>query len=282
MDKQLLPAQVDELKKLCLQMRIDIIKMIHAAKSGHPGGNLSAVEIMAVLYKHCMKHDPKWNKSADFEKRDRFILSKGHASAALYSILAHCGYLPEEELLTFRKLGTRLQGHPSSLHLPGIEVSTGSLGQGISIACGVAMGLKLDKNPATVYVYMGDGELQEGSVWEAFMNASHRKLNNMIVFIDRNKLQIDGCTDDVMSIEPLNEKLEAFGWNVIEIDGHDVEEIFDAVMSAKTMDTPTAIIADTIKGKGVSYMENNAGWHGKAPNDEEFQKALNELESCKL
>ncbi len=281
MNKQLSPAQVDELKKLCLQMRIDIVKMIHAAKSGHPGGNLSAVEIMAVLYKHCMKHSPLWDKAPDFEQRDRFVLSKGHASAALYSILAHCGYLPEEELMTFRKLGTRLQGHPSCLHLPGIEVSTGSLGQGISIACGIAMGLKLDKNPASVYVYMGDGELQEGSVWEAFMNAAHRKLNNMIVFIDRNKLQIDGCTDDVMSVEPLNEKMEAFGWNVIEIDGHNVEEIYEAVMSAKTMDTPTAVIADTIKGKGVSYMENNVGWHGKAPNDEEFQKAMSELNSCK-
>lgn len=281
MTEQLLSADVDELKKLCLEMRKDIIKMIHAAKSGHPGGNLSAVEIMAVLYKHCMKHSPHWDKASDFEERDRFILSKGHASAALYSILSHCGYFPSEELLSFRKLGSRLQGHPSCRHLKGIEVSTGSLGQGISIAGGVAMALKLDKNPANVFVYMGDGELQEGSVWEAFMNAAHRKLNNMIVFIDRNKLQIDGCTDDVMSVEPLGEKLEAFGWNVIEIDGHNVEEIFDAVQSAKTMDTPSAIIADTVKGKGVSFMENNAGWHGKAPNDEDFEKALQELCSCK-
>ena len=258
-------------------MRKDILSMIHAAKSGHPGGNLSAVEILAVLYKFCMNHSPEWDKSPDFQNRDRFILSKGHASAALYSILAECGYFPKEELLTFRKLGTRLQGHPSCRHLKGIEVSTGSLGQGLSIACGVALGLKLDKNPANVFVLVGDGEMQEGSIWEAIMNASHHNLNNLIAFIDKNKLQIDGCTCEVKSIEPLDEKFEAFGWNVINIDGHNVEEIFDAVQSAKTMDRPTAIIAETVKGKGVSFMENNCGWHGKAPNDEDFAKAMAEL-----
>lgn len=277
MINQLLPSQVEELNNLCREVRKDIITMIHAAKSGHPGGNLSAVEIMAVLYKCCMKQDPLWDKSPDFEKRDRFVLSKGHASAALYAILAECGYFPREELITFRKLGSKLQGHPSCRMLKGIEVSTGSLGQGLSMACGIALGLKLDKNPATVYVYLGDGELQEGSVWEALMNASHNKLNNIIAFVDKNKLQIDGCTDDVKSIEPLDEKFEAFGWNVIEIDGHNVEEIFDAVQSAKTMDTPSVIIANTIKGKGVSFMENNAGWHGKAPNDEDFHRAMAEL-----
>ena len=278
MNNQLLPSQIEELNKLCREMRKDILSMIHAAKSGHPGGNLSAVEILAVLYKFCMNHSPEWDKSPDFQNRDRFILSKGHASAALYSILAECGYFPKEELLTFRKLGTRLQGHPSCRHLKGIEVSTGSLGQGLSMACGVALGLKLDKNPANVFVLVGDGEMQEGSIWEAIMNASHHNLNNLIAFIDKNKLQIDGCTCEVKSIEPLDEKFEAFGWNVINIDGHNVEEIFDAVQSAKTMDRPTAIIAETVKGKGVSFMENNCGWHGKAPNDEDFAKAMAELE----
>ena len=277
MNNQLLPSQIEELNKLCREMRKDILSMIHAAKSGHPGGNLSAVEILAVLYKFCMNHSPEWDKSPDFQNRDRFILSKGHASAALYSILAECGFFPKEELLTFRKLGTRLQGHPSCRHLKGIEVSTGSLGQGLSMACGVALGLKLDKNPANVFVLVGDGEMQEGSIWEAIMNASHHNLNNLIAFIDKNKLQIDGCTCEVKSIEPLDEKFEAFGWNVINIDGHNVEEIFDAVQSAKTMDRPTAIIAETVKGKGVSFMENNCGWHGKAPNDEDFAKAMAEL-----
>lgn len=277
MNNQLLPSQIEELNKLCREMRKDILSMIHAAKSGHPGGNLSAVEILAVLYKFCMNHSPEWDKSPDFQNRDRFILSKGHASAALYSILAECGYFPKEELLTFRKLGTRLQGHPSCRHLKGIEVSTGSLGQGLSMACGVALGLKLDNNPANVFVLVGDGEMQEGSIWEAIMNASHHNLNNLIAFIDKNKLQIDGCTCEVKSIEPLDEKFEAFGWNVINIDGHNVEEIFDAVQSAKTMDRPTAIIAETVKGKGVSFMENNCGWHGKAPNDEDFAKAMAEL-----
>ncbi len=277
MNNQLLPSQIEELNKLCREMRKDILSMIHAAKSGHPGGNLSAVEILAVLYKFCMNHSPEWDKSPDFQNRDRVILSKGHASAALYSILAECGYFPKDELLTFRKLGTRLQGHPSCRHLKGIEVSTGSLGQGLSMACGVALGLKLDKNPANVFVLVGDGEMQEGSIWEAIMNASHHNLNNLIAFIDKNKLQIDGCTCEVKSIEPLDEKFEAFGWNVINIDGHNVEEIFDAVQSAKTMDRPTAIIAETVKGKGVSFMENNCGWHGKAPNDEDFAKAMAEL-----
>lgn len=277
MNNQLLPSQIEELNKLCREMRKDILSMIHAAKSGHPGGNLSAVEILAVLYKFCMNHSPEWDKSPDFQNRDRVILSKGHASAALYSILAECGYFPKDELLTFRKLGTRLQGHPSCRHLKGIEVSTGSLGQGLSMACGVALGLKLDKNPANVFVLVGDGEMQEGSIWEAIMNASHHNLNNLIAFIDKNKLQIDGCTCEVKSIEPLDEKFEAFGWNVINIDGHNVEEIFVAVQSAKTMDRPTAIIAETVKGKGVSFMENNCGWHGKAPNDEDFAKAMAEL-----
>lgn len=270
--------ELKELKKLCNNMRKDILQMIHSAKSGHPGGSLSCVEILATLYSKCMKHCPKWNKDCDFEKRDRFVLSKGHASSSLYSVLCRLGYFPENELKTFRKLGSKLQGHPSCTSLNGIEVSTGSLGQGLSIACGIALGLKLDKNPAKVYVLLGDGELQEGSVWEAFMNASHNKLNNLIAIIDRNKLQIDGNTEVVKGLEPLEEKISAFGWNVIQIDGHDHQSVYQAISNASNSDKPFAIIADTVKGKGVSFMENNAGWHGKAPNDEEFEKALKELE----
>ncbi len=270
--------ELKEIKDLCLKMRKDILMMIHSAKSGHPGGSLSCVEILATLYSKCMEHCPDWEKDCDFEKRDRFVLSKGHASSTLYSVLCRLGYFPESELKTFRKLGSKLQGHPSCTSLKGVEVSTGSLGQGLSIACGIALGLKLDKNPANVYVLLGDGELQEGSVWEAFMNASHNKLNNIIAFVDRNKLQIDGNTENVKGLEPLAEKLEAFGWNVMEIDGHNPQEIYEAVCVAKTMATPSVIIADTIKGKGVSFMENDAGWHGKAPNDEEYNKALAELE----
>lgn len=266
-----------DIQELCKVMREDILKMIHSSQSGHPGGSLSCVEILATLYKNCMKICPKWDKDCDFEARDRFVLSKGHASSALYSVLARSGFFPTEELLTFRKLGSKLQGHPCCSALKGIEVSTGSLGQGLSIACGIALGLKLDKNPANVFVVMGDGELQEGSVWEAFMNASHHKLDNLIAFVDRNRLQIDGFTENVKSLEPLNEKLEAFNWNVITIDGHNPQEIYEAVCLAKTMDSPTVIIADTIKGKGVSFMENNAGWHGKAPSDEELKEALKEL-----
>lgn len=266
-----------EIKALCKEMRKDIVTMIHGAKSGHPGGNLSAVEIMAVLYKKCMNICPDWNKSPDFEKRDRFILSKGHASAALYSILARSGFFPVSELSGFRKLASNLQGHPSCRHAKGVEVSTGSLGQGLSMACGIALGLRLDKNPAYVYVYMGDGELQEGSVWEAVMNASQNNLNKIIAFVDRNKLQIDGSTENIKALEPLKDKFEAFGWNAMEINGHDIDEIYQAVNIAKTMDRPTVIIAETVKGKGVSYMENKAGWHGKAPNDEEFKIAMDEL-----
>lgn len=266
-----------ELKSFCKEVRKDILKMVHCAKSGHPGGSLSSVEILSVLYKKVLKVPSLWDKSPEFKDRDRFILSKGHASPVFYSVLARCGFFPVEELMTFRKLGTRLQGHPGYGFLPGVEVSTGSLGQGLSIGCGVALGLKLDKSDANVFALMGDGELQEGSVWEAFMNAAHNHLNNLIVIIDRNRLQIDGNTESVKSLDPLDEKLEAFKWNVMNIDGHDLDAIYEAVSLAKTMDAPTAIIANTIKGKGVSFMENNVGWHGKAPNDEELQKALSEL-----
>ncbi len=269
--------EIIELKQICKQTRINILKMVHNASSGHIGGAFSGVEILNVLYNKSLNIPMAWKKSQQYETRDRFILSKGHASALLYSVLAQRGFFPEAELMTFRKLNSRLQGHPCCQALDGIEVSTGSLGQGLSVGCGMAMGLKLDKNPANVVVYLGDGELQEGSVWEAFMQASHRKLDNLIAIIDRNGLQIDGETEKVMSLNPLDKKLEAFGWEVVTIDGHDLNEIYSAVEKAKKSDKPFAIIANTIKGKGVSFMENNAGWHGKAPNDEQFEQALAEL-----
>lgn len=259
-------------------VRCDILKMIHCAKSGHPGGSLSAVEILSVLYNKILFVPTEWRKSPDFGKRDRFILSKGHASAALYSVLANRGFFSHNELLTFRHLGSRLQGHPSTrLGLEGIEVSTGSLGQGLSMACGVALALKLNNNPASVFVLLGDGEMQEGSVWEALMNAADKKLDNLIVVIDKNSLQIDGKTDEVKSIEPLDKKLEAFGWGVKVVDGHNEDELEDAFKLAKSANTPFAVIANTIKGKGVSFMENNVNWHGKAPNDDELKLALEEL-----
>lgn len=270
-------VEIREIQEFAKVVRKDIVAMIFNAKSGHPGGNLSAVEILSTLYLKCMRHFPDWKNNPDFETRDRLILSKGHASAALYSVLARTGYFSPDELITFRKLGSRLQGHPSAKHICGVEVSTGSLGQGLSIACGVALGLKLDKNPATVYCYMGDGELQEGNIWEGVMNASHHKLDNLIAFVDKNNLQIDGCTDNIKCLTPLDEKFKAFGWDTIEIDGHDVQQIYCAVQKAKKNPRPTVIIANTVKGKGVAYMENNAGWHGKAPNGDEFECAMKQL-----
>ncbi len=277
MINQLSSSETEELKTVSKKIRKEILMMIHNAQSGHPGGSLSSVDILTVLFTKCMKHYPDCEKNADYKNRDRFVLSKGHASAALYAIMAHCGYFKEEELLTFRKLGTKLQGHPCSNALKGIEVSTGSLGQGLSIACGMALGLKLDNIDSKVYVYLGDGETQEGSVWEAVMNASHNNLNNLIAFVDRNKLQIDGSTETVKSIGDLTLKFKAFGWNTIEIDGHNYNQIYSAIEKAKKSDKPIVIIANTIKGKGVSFMENNPSWHGKAPNDEQLKQALEEL-----
>ena len=267
----------EDLKKSAREVRKNIVKMVHNSKSGHPGGSLSGADILTVLYKKSLNIPAEWDKSPDFEKRDRFILSKGHASPLLYSILAMKGIIPEEELMTFRKIHSRLQGHPAKIYLPGIETSTGSLGQGLSIGCGMALGLKLKNNPANVVVYTGDGELQEGSCWEAFMQAAHRKLDNLIAIIDRNGLQIDGQTENVMSLDNLNDKLRAFNWDVLEINGHNYDEIYMAVEKAKKCTKPCAIIAHTIKGKGVSFMENQAGWHGKAPNDEQLAQALKEL-----
>lgn len=259
-------------------VRCDVLKMIHDAKSGHPGGACSCVDILAVLYKKILNVPVEWDKAINFAERDRFILSKGHASTALYATLAHCGFFSKNLLKGFRKLGSKLQGHPSSrAKLPGIEVSTGSLGQGLSIGVGIALALRLDKIDSKVFVLMGDGEMQEGSVWEALMNANNQKLTNLIVIIDKNNLQIDGAVCDVKTLEPLDEKLRAFGFDVKSIDGHNFEEIENTLLEAKNSNKLTAIIANTIKGKGISFMENNASWHGKAPNDDELKKALEEL-----
>ena len=277
MSKELTIDEVKEIEGVAKKLRRHIVKMIHNAKSGHPGGSLSAIDMLTVLYTKVMRQFPDWDKNPNFADRDRFVLSKGHASAAIYSILAHCGYFPEEDLLEYRKFGTKLQGHPCCSKLKGIEVSTGSLGQGLSISCGMALGIKLDKKDSRVYVLMGDGELQEGSVWEAAMNAAHYNLNNITAIVDRNRLQIDGCTEKVMAVGDVAKKFESFGWNTVEINGHDIQEIYKALEESKNSDKPTVIVANTIKGKGVSFMENQAGWHGKCPNDEQLAQALAEL-----
>ncbi len=268
--------EISKLQDLCKQARKNILKMVNNSQSGHVGGALSAVEFLTVLYQKVMNINSEWNNSPDFENRDRFVLSKGHASAVLYSVLAQRGFFPEEELMTYRIFGSRLQGHPNT-HLPGVEIASGSLGQGLSIGVGMALGLKLDKNPAHVFVYLGDGELQEGSCWEAFMHAPHKKLNNITAIIDRNMLQIDGDVEKIKSLEPLADKLRAFNWEVVEVDGHDLQAIYKVLEDSKKSERPTAIIAHTVKGKGVSFMENQACWHGKAPNNDELEKALIEL-----
>lgn len=264
-------------KEKACAMRKDIIEMLHAAGSGHPGGSLSCTDILSSLYfGGVMHHDPK-NPSDN--SRDRFILAKGHAAPALYAVLAEAGYFPHEELMTLRKLGTRLQGHPDCNLLEGVEVSTGSLGQGLSISAGLAAGLRLENNNARVFTVMGDGECQEGQVWEAAQFAAHQKLGNLIAIVDANGLQIDGKVEDVCSSGSLNDKFAAFGWEVYEANGHGIDELIKLFMELKTSssDAPKVVIAHTIKGKGVSFMENQVGWHGKAPNDEETKTALEEL-----
>ncbi len=267
---------IEKLEKLCKENRQNIVKMVHSAASGHIGGSLSSVEILTVLFHECMNTAPKCKEDPNYVRRDRFVLSKGHVSPAYYSVLSQLGYFDKEELMSFRKFGSRLQGHPM-LRCPGVEVATGSLGQGLSMACGIALALKLDKNPANVFVLLGDGELQEGSIWEGFMNGAHHRLDNLIAIIDRNRLQIDGCTENIKSLDNLSAKLKAFNWEVIEIDGHDINAVYEAIEQAKKTPSPVVILANTIKGKGVSFMENNAGWHGKAPNNEDFEKAMKEL-----
>ena len=263
------------LNEIASIIRKEIVTMIHGAKSGHPGGSLSAVEILTALYFDEMNIDPNNPKMED---RDRFILSKGHAAPVLYAALAERGYFDKQELDGFRKFGSMLQGHPDMNKVPGVEMSTGSLGQGFSAACGMAIASKLDNAPWNVYVLLGDGEIQEGIVWEAAMSAAHYKLDNLIVFLDYNGLQIDGNIEKVMNVNPVEGKFKAFGWNVVTIDGHDYDQIFAALDIAKaTMGKPTMIIAKTIKGKGISFMENEAKWHGSAPSDSDLQQALLDL-----
>jgi transketolase len=264
-----------KLKEICKDVRADIVRMTAAAGSGHPGGSLSAVELMTALYFNVMNHRPN---EVDWPERDRFFLSKGHACPVVYSVMARTGYFPVEELVTLRKCGTRLQGHPSCKALPGIEVSSGSLGQGLSIANGVALAAKLNKKSYRSYVLMGDGELQEGQIWEAMMTAAHYKLDNVCALVDYNGLQIDGDVEAVMGVAPLAQKWQSFNWHTIEIDGHDLEKVLAAYEEARnTKGKPSVIIAKTTKGKGVSFMENVAGWHGKTPNNEEMQKALDDI-----
>ncbi len=264
-----------EVAAKALEMRRMIIEMLTESGSGHPGGSLSATDIMASLFFHEMNVDPSAPKMAD---RDRFVLCKGHAAPALYSVLALKGFFPKEDVFTLRKLGSHLQGHPDMKKLPGVDVSTGSLGQGLSMASGMALAGKMDSAPYRVYAVLGDGELEEGQVWEAAMFAAHYQLDNLCAFVDNNGLQIDGNIDDVMSPNPIADKWRAFGWHVIEIDGHHIEEIFGALEEAKTVKgKPTMIVAHTVKGKGVSFMENQAGWHGAAPKPDEKDRALAEL-----
>lgn len=266
----------NELKAIAKEVRIDIIKSVSEAKSGHPGGSLSAADILTVLYFDAMNIDPSNPK---WEDRDRFVLSKGHGAPALYAVLAERGYFPKEELLKLRKFGAMLQGHPDMKKTPGVDMSTGSLGQGLSAANGMALAAKLDGKDYNVYALLGDGEVQEGMIWEAAMSAAHYKLDNIIAFLDHNGLQIDGSNDEVMSLGKIVKKFDAFGWNVISIDGHDFDQIKKAIEMAKEEEgRPSIVICETVKGKGVSFMEDQAGWHGKAPNAEETAKALEDLE----
>lgn len=266
---------VASLAEKATEIRRSIVKMVTTAKSGHPGGSLSAADILAVLYFHTMKHDPK---NPNNPNRDRFIISKGHAGPVLYSTLAEAGYFDKDELMTFRKINSRIQGHPDMKKLPGVDFSTGSLGQGLPVAVGMALAGKLDEKDYRVFALIGDGESQEGSIWEAGMAAAHYKLDNLTAILDHNGLQIDGPNDKVMTINPVEDKWRAFGWNVISIDGHDYNQIIDALDPKHIIPgKPTMIIAKTVKGKGVSFMENVADWHGKAPKPEELEKALADL-----
>lgn len=272
-------ADIAFLKEMAKILRIEIVKMLTLAGSGHTGGSLSSADIVTALYFYKMKHDPK---NPNWHARDRFVLSKGHAAPVLYAALAILGYFDKSLLNTLRKINSPLQGHPCCKSLPGIEVSTGSLGQGLSVANGMALGLRLDGLPSRVYCLLGDGEIQEGQVWEAAMSASHYKLDNLCAIIDHNNLQIDGCCSEVMDVSPIDEKFKAFGWNVFSIDGHNMEEIVEALDEAeKIKGKPTMIVAKTIKGKGVSIFEGKVQYHGIAPTKEELEIALKELSNGK-
>ena len=265
-----------ELQRMANDIRKGIVTAVHSAKSGHPGGSLSAADIFTYLYFEEMNVDPK---VPDKEDRDRFVLSKGHVAPACYSTLAHKGFFPVEDLTTLRKVGSYLQGHPDKKHIPGVDMSSGSLGQGVSAAVGMALSAKLSDDAYRVYTLLGDGEIQEGQVWEAAMFAGARKLDNLVVIVDNNGLQIDGNIEDVCSPYPIDKKFEAFNFHVINIDGHDFDQIAAAFAEARaTKGMPTAIIAKTVKGRGVSFMENQAGWHGTAPNDEQYKVAMEDLE----
>jgi len=269
-------AQMRALKDHARRMRIDILKTLHGCGSGHTGGSLSATDIMAALYFYKMKYDPK---KPDWKGRDYFILSKGHAAPVLYATLAHAGFIETAELCTLRKLGSRLQGHPDSKYLPGVEISTGSLGQGLSVACGIALAHKLDKATNRVYAVLGDGELQEGQIWEAAMTGAHYKLDNLCILVDNNGLQIDGPVAKVMGVEPITDKWRAFGWDVQDIDGHDMAQIIAALDKAETVKgKPTAIVCRTVKGKGSRVFEGKVEFHGTTPSKEELEIALKELD----
>ena len=265
-----------ELKKTANEIRKGIVSGVHAAKAGHPGGSLSCADIMTYLYFEEMNIDPK---NPNKEDRDRFVLSKGHCAPALYAALANRGYFPVEELLTLRKLGSHLQGHPCMQHTPGVDMSSGSLGQGISVATGMALSAKLSNDSYRVYTLLGDGEIAEGQVWEAAMFAGHKNLDNLVVIVDNNNLQIDGAVTEVCNPYPIDEKFKAFNFHVINVDAHDFDQLRAAFKEAReTKGMPTAIIAKSLKGKGVSFMEDQAGWHGKAPNDEQYEIAMADLE----
>jgi transketolase len=280
---QVLPQfrlSVTEAEKLAAKLRIDILDMIYDAQSGHPGSSLSCLDLLISLWFWQMRHDPA---QPDWPQRDRMIMSKGHGAPALYAVLMQAGYIPWDEKLTLRKVHSNLQGHPASRYIKGVDVSTGSLGQGLSCGVGMALGHRLDSNLARVYVLMGDGECQEGNVWEAVLSAASHKTNRLTAIVDRNKLQIDGDTEKIKALGEMAPKFAAFGWNTLEVPGHDHQAIRDALAEsdrlAESTDRPTVIIANTTKGKGVSFMENQAGWHGKAPNQEQYEQALAELKA---
>ncbi|PJZ68783.1 transketolase [Leptospira perolatii] len=272
--------EIVEIKKFANEIRKNVIKMVTAAKSGHPGGPLGLADIYAVLYKKILNHKPS---DPDWEDRDRLILSNGHVCAVRYAAMAQSGYFPIEDLMTFRKIDSKLQGHPSTRYLKGLESSSGSLGQGLSVSVGIALGARLNRKNFKVYACISDGECGEGMTWEAAQSAVHYKTDNLIAFMDKNGIQIDGYTKDVMNLEPLDQKFKAFGWNVIDADGHDVSAIISAFEKAKAhVGSPTIILFTTVLGKGVSFMENNPGWHGTPPSEEQGKQALQELDAVSI